>query len=126
MVSKSGYGQSTAVGIGGDPIHGTNFIDVLKAFNEDEDTEAVIMIGEIGGQAEEDASEWIKSNMQKPVIGFIGGLTAPEGKRMGHAGAIVSGKSGSAEHKIQVLEANGVRVAKSLNDIQVLLNEVLS
>lgn len=126
MVSKSGYGQSTAVGIGGDPIHGTNFIDVLKAFNEDEDTEAVIMIGEIGGQAEEDASEWIKSNMQKPVIGFIGGLTAPEGKRMGHAGAIVSGKSGSAEHKIEVMESNGVKVARSLNDIQVLLNEVLS
>ncbi len=113
QLSEAGYGQTTAVGIGGDPVNGTNFIDVLKAFNEDPETEAVIMIGEIGGTAEEEAARWVKENMTKPVVGFIGGATAPPGKRMGHAGAIISGGEGTAEEKIRVMKECGITVAET-------------
>src|SRR5690554_4950226 len=113
QLSQAGIGQTTAVGIGGDPVNGTDFIDVLKAFNEDPETEAVIMIGEIGGTAEEEAAEWVKANMTKPVVGFIGGATAPPGKRMGHAGAIISGGKGTAEEKIRVMTECGIKVAET-------------
>ncbi|WP_226578731.1 succinate--CoA ligase subunit alpha [Halobacillus litoralis] len=125
QLSEAGIGQSTAVGIGGDPVNGTDFIDVLKAFNEDPDTEAVIMIGEIGGTAEEEAAEWVKQNMNKPVVGFIGGRTAPPGKRMGHAGAIISGGKGTADEKIRVMNECGIEVAETPSVMGETLIQVL-
>lgn len=113
QLTEKGIGQSSAVGIGGDPVNGTNFIDVLAAFNKDKDTKAVVMIGEIGGTAEEEAAIWIKKNMTKPVIGFICGKTAPTGKQMGHAGAIVSGGKGTAEEKIETMRICGIEIAES-------------
>lgn len=117
QLTSLGIGQSAAVGIGGDPIIGTSFIDVLKAFEEDESTKAVVLIGEIGGSQEEEAAEWIKNNMTKPVVGFISGKTAPEGKRMGHAGAIISGGKGTAQGKIKAMEEAGIYVAETPTDI---------
>lgn len=125
QLTKAGIGQTSAVGIGGDPVNGTDFIDVLKAFNEDPETYAVIMIGEIGGSAEEEAARWIKANMNKPVVGFIGGRTAPPGKRMGHAGAIISGGKGTADEKIRVMNECGIKVADTPSVIGETLISVL-
>ena len=125
QLTTRGIGQSTAVGIGGDPVKGSEFIDILKMFNEDPDTYAVIMIGEIGGTAEEEAAEWIQANMTKPVVGFIGGATAPPGKRMGHAGAIISGGKGTAAEKIAKLESCGIRVAPTPAEMGATLVSVL-
>ena len=125
QLTTRGIGQSTAVGIGGDPVNGTNFIDVLKEFQADPDTLAVILIGEIGGTAEEEAAEWIRQNMDKPVVAFIGGQTAPPGKRMGHAGAIISGGKGTAAEKIAKLQECGVKVAPTPADIGETLVQVL-
>jgi succinyl-CoA synthetase alpha subunit len=117
QLTQRGIGQSTAIGIGGDPIIGTNFVDALELFNRDPQTEAVVMIGEIGGNAEETAAEYVKLHMKKPVVGFIAGQTAPPGRRMGHAGAIISGGKGTAAEKIAAMEKAGLKVAKSPADI---------
>ena len=113
QLTRLGMGQSTCVGIGGDPVHGFEFVDVLAMFSSDPGTEAVVMIGEIGGSAEEEAAAWIKANMKKPVVGFIAGQTAPPGKRMGHAGAIISGGKGTAKEKIAAMTAAGIHMASS-------------
>ena len=125
QLTRLGMGQSTCVGIGGDPVHGFEFIDVLKMFNQDSGTSAVVMIGEIGGSAEEEAAAWIKLNMKKPVVGFIAGQTAPPGKRMGHAGAIISGGKGTAKEKIEAMKSAGIRLAPSPATIGRTLQEAI-
>jgi len=125
QLTELGIGQSSAVGIGGDPVNGLKHVDVLKLFNDDPGTDAVIMIGEIGGSDEETAAEWVKQNMKKPVVGFIAGVTAPPGKRMGHAGAIISGGKGTAAEKMKAMEAAGIRVVKSPADIGAAIKDVL-
>jgi len=125
QLTELGIGQSTAVGIGGDPVNGLKHIDVLKMFNDDPDTDAVIMIGEIGGSDEETAAQWVKANMKKPVVGFIAGVTAPPGKRMGHAGAIISGGKGTAQEKLSVMESCGIKVTKNPAEMGKLLKSAL-
>lgn len=123
QTTDMGFGQSTCVGIGGDPIPGSNFIDIMARFQEDPETEAIVMIGEIGGTAEEDAAEFIKNHVTKPVVSYIAGVTAPAGKRMGHAGAIISGGKGTAAEKFAALEAAGVKVTRNLAEIGSTLKE---
>jgi succinyl-CoA synthetase alpha subunit len=125
QITEIGLGQSSAVGIGGDPVNGLKHIDVLKLFNEDPETDAVVMIGEIGGTDEEIAAHWVREHMSKPVVGFIAGVTAPPGKRMGHAGAIISGGKGTAQEKLAVMEDCGIRTTKNPSEIGKLLKSVL-
>ena len=126
QLTKLGMGQSTCIGIGGDPVNGTNFIDVLEAFQNDDETSAIVMVGEIGGSAEEEAAVYIKKNLTKPVVGFISGLTAPPGRRMGHAGAIISGSSGTGAAKIKAFKENGIHVCKNLGLIGQTCKDVFS
>jgi succinyl-CoA synthetase alpha subunit len=125
QLTEIGLGQSSAVGIGGDPVNGLKHIDVLRLFNDDPETDAVIMIGEIGGGDEEIAAAWAKDNMKKPVVGFIAGVTAPPGKRMGHAGAIISGGKGTAQEKLDAMEAAGIRTTKNPSELAKLLKAAL-
>ena len=125
QLTAVGLGQSTCVGTGGDPINGLKHVDVLRMFNDDPQTEAVIMVGEIGGSDEEDAARWVKANMVKPVVGFIAGVTAPPGKRMGHAGAIISGGKGTAAEKLAVMEECGIKVTRNPAEMGALLKSVL-
>jgi succinyl-CoA synthetase alpha subunit len=125
QLSELGLGQSSCVGIGGDPVNGLKHIDVLKMFNDDPQTEAVIMVGEIGGNDEEDAARWVKANMKKPVVGFIAGVTAPPGKRMGHAGAIISGGKGTAQEKLAVMEECGIKTTRNPAEMGRTLKSVL-
>ena len=125
QLTELGLGQSSAVGIGGDPVNGLKHIDVMKLFNDDPETDAVVMIGEIGGSDEETAALWIKDHMKKPVVGFIAGVTAPPGKRMGHAGAIISGGKGTAQEKLEVMAACGIKVTKNPSEMGRLLKSVL-
>ncbi len=126
QLTLQGIGQSTCVGIGGDPVNGTNFIDCLQAFQDDPETKAVVMVGEIGGAAEEEAADFIARNMTKPVVGFIAGLTAPPGRRMGHAGAIISGSSGTAQGKIQAMKQAGITVVENLGDLGSVCKEAFA
>jgi len=125
QLTKRGIGQSSCVGIGGDPVNGLKHVEVLKMFNDDPQTEAVVMVGEIGGTNEEEAARWVKANMKKPVVGFIAGVTAPPGKRMGHAGAIISGGKGTAAEKLEVMEACGIKVTRNPAEMGKLLRSVL-
>ncbi len=125
QLSALGYGQSSCVGIGGDPINGLKHIDVMRLFNDDPDTDAVVMVGEIGGSDEEECALWIRDNMKKPVVGFIAGITAPPGKRMGHAGAIISGGKGGAEDKLAVMEECGIHITRNPAEMGVTMQKVL-
>jgi len=125
QLMEQGLGQSTCVGIGGDPVNGLKHVDVLRMFNDDPATEAVVMVGEIGGTNEEEAARWVKANMKKPVVGFIAGVTAPPGKRMGHAGAIISGGTGTAAEKLAVMEACGIKVTRNPAEMGKLLKSAL-
>ena len=125
QLTALGLGQSSAVGIGGDPVNGMKHIDVMKMFNDDPETDAVIMIGEIGGSDEETAARWVKANMKKPVVGFIAGVTAPPGKRMGHAGALISGGADTADAKLEIMDACGIKVTKNPSEMARLLKSVL-
>ncbi|MCP3921008.1 MAG: succinate--CoA ligase subunit alpha [Desulfobacterales bacterium] len=126
QLTEQGIGQTTCIGIGGDPVNGTNFIDVLSEFQNDADTTGIVMVGEIGGNAEEEAAAFIKEKVTKPVVGFIAGLTAPPGRRMGHAGAIVSGSSGSGQGKIEAMKSNGIHVCENLGELGVLCAKVFN
>ena len=125
QLEELGLGQSTCIGIGGDPVNGLKHLDVMQLFNDDDETDAVLMVGEIGGSDEEDCARWVKDNMRKPVVGFIAGVTAPPGKRMGHAGAIISGGKGTAQEKLEVMEACGIKVTRNPAEMGKLLQSVL-
>jgi len=125
QLMELGLGQSTCIGIGGDPVNGLKHLDVMQLFNEDDETDAVLMVGEIGGTDEEDCARWVKDNMRKPVVGFIAGVTAPPGKRMGHAGAIISGGKGTAQEKLDVMESCGIKVTRNPAEMGKLLKSVL-